>query len=73
MKLKSLREIETIRETKKNEIVSQMLHDRASNNVKTLTVQPGRNSFVVLPVLNNGSQNEVYSVRIHDPDDSLLA
>ena len=72
LKYKSLREIETIRETKKTEIVSQMLHDRASNNVRTLTVMPGKNSFMTIPVLNQGHQNQVFSVRIHDPDENLF-
>lgn len=67
-KLKTLREIETIRETKKSEIVSQMLHEKASNNVRTLHVTPGMNSFITIPVLNNANQNEVYSVRVMDPD-----
>lgn len=53
LKHKSLREIEVIRETKKSEIVSQMLHDKASNNVRTMHVSPGQNSFITIPVLNN--------------------
>lgn len=48
-----------------------MLHDRASNNVRTLHVTPGHNSFLTIPVMNNSNQNEVYSVRIHDPDQDL--
>lgn len=72
IKHKSLREIETIRETKKSEIVSQMIHDRASNNVRQLHAMPGRNSFLTIPVLNNGGQNQVYSVKIHDPDENLF-
>ena len=49
-----------------------MLHERASNNVRTLHVTPGMNSFVTVPILNNLTQNEVYSVRIMDPDAGLL-
>ena len=55
LKVKSLREIEVIRETKKSEIVSQMLHDRASNNVRTLNVTPGHNSFLTIPILINSN------------------
>jgi hypothetical protein len=49
-----------------------MLHDKASNNVRTMHVTPGHNSFITIPVLNNFAQNEVYQVRIHDPDQDLL-
>ena len=60
-----------IRETKKSEIVSQMLHDRANNNVRQLNVIPGHNSFLTVPILNSSNQNEVYSVRISDPDQDI--
>lgn len=49
-----------------------MLHDRASNNVRTLHVTPGHNQFLTVPVLNSSNQNEVYSVRIIDPDQHLF-
>lgn len=61
-----------IRETKKSEIVSQMLHDRANNNVRQLNVTPGHNSFLTVPILNSSNQNEVYSVRISDPDQDIV-
>lgn len=50
-----------------------MLHDRTNGNVRTMHVTPGRNSFMTIPVLNNNQNtNEVYSVRIHDPDENLF-
>lgn len=41
LKHKSLREIEIIRETKKNEIVNKLLNDTINSNVKQLHVTPG--------------------------------
>jgi hypothetical protein len=34
LKHKSLREIEVIRETKKNDIVNRLLHDKLNSNIK---------------------------------------
>jgi len=72
MKFKNLREIATIREAKKTELVTQMLHERSNGNYRTLYAMPGHNAFVTIPILNNGYQNEVFSVKIHDPDEHLL-
>jgi hypothetical protein len=41
LKKKSLREIEMIRETKKNDIIHRVLGDGSGANVKTLAVTPG--------------------------------
>jgi hypothetical protein len=41
LKHKSLREIEVIRETKKNEIVNKLLNDTINSNIKQLNVTPG--------------------------------
>jgi hypothetical protein len=71
-KMKHLREIASIRETKKSEIINQMLHEKACQNVRTLHVTPGQHSFITIPVLNTQSQNEVFSVRVLDPDSNTL-
>ena len=41
IKHKSLREIEVIRETKKNEIVTKLLSESVHGNIKKLIVTPG--------------------------------
>ena len=53
LKHKSLREIEVIRETKKNEIVSKLLNDTINSNLKQLHVIPGKISTFNVPLLNN--------------------
>lgn len=53
LKKKSLREIEMIRETKKNDIVHKVLGDGSNANVKTLAVTPGQLSFLSLPITNS--------------------
>ena len=72
LKHKSLREIEVIRETKKNEIVNRMLSETINGNVKKLYVAPGQISLLTVPVQNSNSQNEVFSVRILDPDQQFF-
>lgn len=49
-----------------------MLHDTANSNVKILHVTPGQNTFITIPLINKQAQNEVYSVKILDPDHELL-
>ena len=70
--MKHLREIASIRETKKSELVNQMLHEKACQNVRTMHVTPGLHSFITIPVLNSQSQNEVFSVKVLDPDSDNL-
>lgn len=74
LKKKSLREIEIIRETKKQDIVSQVLGESGSgmNNVKTLAVTPGELAFLSIPIKNDLNQNEVFSVKVIDPDEAVL-
>ena len=72
LKHKSLREIEVIRETKKNDIVNRLLHDKLNSNIKQLHVTPGKVSLLTVPILNNQNQNEVFSVKIIDPDQQLF-
>jgi hypothetical protein len=72
LKKKSLREIEVIRETKKNDIIHRVLRDGSGGNVKTMAVTPGQLAFLSVPVTNSLNQNEVFSVRIIDPDEAVL-
>ena len=52
LKKKSLREIEVIRETKKNDLINKVLGDTSGASVKTLAVTPGQLSFLSIPVTN---------------------
>lgn len=81
MKHKSLREIEVIRETKKKDMISQVLGGSASNTLNNeqdsktpqLSVTPGQLSFLPpLTLTNDRNQIEQYSVQIFDPDQELL-
>lgn len=72
LKKKSLREIEVIRETKKSDILHQVLGDSSGANVKSLSVTPGQLSFLSVPISNQLNQNEVFTVRITDPDETIL-
>lgn len=46
MKVKSLREIETIRETKKRDILNQLVGGGSSGSCPTLNVMPGQLAFL---------------------------
>ncbi len=70
-KFKSLREIEMIRETKKEDVISKVLNDYVSN-VQLLNVIPGKLQFVTIPIHNAFAQNEVYTIHISDPDSTFL-
>jgi len=50
-----LREIEVIRETKKNEIVNKLLSETINGNVKKLVVTPGQISLLTVPIQNSNS------------------
>lgn len=71
-KFKTLREIEMIRETKKDVVINRVLNDYISDAIQ-LNVIPGELTFFTLPIHNKFNQNEVYSVHIKDPDESFLA
>lgn len=74
LKKKSLREIEIIRETKKQDIVRQVLGESGSGgtDIKTLAVTPGELAFLSLPIENNMNTPEVFTVRVTDPDEAVL-
>ena len=71
IKEKSLRDIQMIRETKKNDIVNSVFSSNSSNTA-TVHFVPGRPSIIVVPLVNDGSRDEVFSIAVQDPDDQLL-
>ncbi len=73
MKVRSLREIETIRETKKREMIDQMLGQEADNICPVINVVPGQLTFTPpLQVYNDTNTNQMYTVKIFDPDEEIL-
>ena len=68
MKHKSLREIETIRETNKANILNQLFGVDTDNADYTLSVTPGQIKFLPIPIMNQGDQKAVFSVKFEDPD-----
>lgn len=73
MKVKSLREIETIRETKKRDILNQVMGAESMVTCPTINVMPGHLAFSQpIPVVNETNQMQVFSVRIIDPDEEIL-
>ena len=59
MKVKSLREIETIRETKKRDIISQIMGAESQGSCPTLNVMPGQLTFIdPLTVVNDTNQTQ---------------
>lgn len=73
MKVKSLREIETIRETKKRDIIAQMIGSDGPNSCPTLNVMPGHLCFTEpITIVNTLSQTQQYTVKIMDPDEEIL-
>lgn len=71
IKEKSLRDIQMIRETKKNDIVNSVFSSNSSNTA-TVHFVPGRPSIIVIPLVNDGNRDEVFSIAVQDPDDQLL-
>ena len=73
MKVKSLREIETIRETKKRDIIQSMIGSDGPNSCPTLNVMPGHLTFAEpMTVVNDTNQVQNYSVKIIDHDEEML-
>jgi hypothetical protein len=71
MKLKSLREIEIFRETKKNHMITKVMEEYVSG-AEQLSVMPGQLSFVKVKIHNKFSQREIFTVHINDPDEKNL-
>ena len=73
MKVKSLREIETIRESKKRDIISQIMGADSEASCPVLNVMPGHLAFTPpLTIINESRQTQQYTVKIMDPDEELL-
>ena len=73
MKVKSLREIETIRESKKKDILSQVIGAESQGGCPTLNVMPGHLTFTdPLTIMNDTNQTQQYTVKIVDPDEEIL-
>ena len=70
MKHKSLREIETIRQSKKSTIVNQALGE-ASDTKDRLNVTPGEIKFINIPVVNTYNQTQTFSIKVMDPDEDI--
>ena len=73
MKVKSLREIETIRETKKRDIIGQVMGAESMGSCPILNVMPGQLAFAApVPVVNDSGQTQLFTVKIIDPDEEML-
>ena len=73
MKVKSLREIETIRETKKRDILNALIGVEGEGSCPTVNVMPGQLTFLdPVTVINDTNQTQLYSIKIIDPDEDIL-
>jgi len=68
LKYKSLRELELIRETKKDHILNQMLADSAKS-AHSLHAVPGHLSFFKYTLHNAFNTKELFSIVVNDPDE----
>jgi hypothetical protein len=71
LKLKSLREIEIFRETKKSHMITKVMEEYVSG-AEQLSVMPGQLSFVKIKLHNKFSQREIFTIHINDPDEKNL-
>lgn len=71
VKVKSLRDIQMIRETKKNDIVNSVLGS-SSGTTRKISVIPGRPTIIKIPLENDSHQREVFTVSVRDPDQAFL-
>ena len=60
-----------IRATKKEHILTRVMEDYVSA-AEQLSVMPGTLAFVKVRIHNGGSQKEVYTVHVNDPDERDL-
>lgn len=73
MKVKSLREIEIIRESKKRDIIQQLMGTESQGTCPILNVMPGHLTFTPpLSVINDTNQVQTYTVKIVDEDEAIL-
>ena len=72
LKVRSLQEIETIRDAQKEQIIThQFLNKKGSHKYKCDVIQGGL-SFVRIPVCNRSRDIDVFNVQIMDPDQASL-
>jgi len=73
MKVKSLREIETIRESKKRDIIGHIMGAESMGTCPVLNVIPGYLAFApAVPLINETNATQLFTVKIIDPDEELL-
>lgn len=73
MKAKSLREIETIRETKKRDMLNHIMGVSGEDSSKIVNVIPGHLTFLEpLTLVNDSNSVRYYKVEIVDPDRDFL-
>jgi len=67
----SLRDIQTIRETKKNEMVNSIFGTDSNNDFEKLAIIPGRPSVVTVPIKNDSQYEAIYQFTFRDSEDSF--
>jgi len=71
-KLKSLREIEIIRESKKTDILNSVFGLDPDHNAPSFNVTPGKLAFLQLPIVNKNQFIDTFTVQIDDPDADMV-
>ncbi|CDW71325.1 UNKNOWN [Stylonychia lemnae] len=71
-KHKSLKEIEVIRETKRDQVLSKVLEEY-TQTTEQVSVVPGQIEFYKCKIQNPFNSREVFSIHINDPDERLLS
>jgi hypothetical protein len=69
--MKTLREIDTIRNTKKQLIISQVMQNYISDS-KVIHLIPGEISFHSIKLVNESDQRQVYRIEIEDRENNML-
>lgn len=72
LKLKSLREIEMIRESKKEHVLARLMEEHVSG-VEQLAILPGQLSFLKVKIRNSFTTAELFKVHVNDPDEKYCA
>jgi hypothetical protein len=67
VKFQSLREIDMIRQSRKDMIINSVMGS-AMGDSTLMHVIPGQVSFMSIPLENNSGLRQVYEIRIEDPD-----
>lgn len=67
MKFQSLREIEMIRQSRKDQVINSVMGGQLADST-LIHVIPGQISFMSIPIENTSGVRQVFQVRIEDPD-----